>query len=370
MSYGEIPDAITVIPDNTREWLNPRQLVDYEAHRREVISWGLDVGKDPKGREGYAIATLKERVRRLNQLDEWVWKREGYTTHITHDHADDYLEERQREGLAKDTLANDQKAYKMLFKWRTHEYGWDEYEPRETYSNDGSTTTPRDYLSYSERIDIREAALEYDSIPHYNSVTPQERREWKKYLAKKFHVPIEEVGLEHWERANGWKVPSLVWASLDAGLRPVEIERARVSWFDGSDGVFRIPREDSSKTEGYWEIALKDRTARILTEWLDERSNYDEYEGSDSLWLTRDGNPYGSGMLSHILGKLCEIAGIDTGNREMSWYAIRRSTATYLIDESDLSTAQMQMRHKSPTTTMRYNQSPVENRKKVVDKLG
>jgi len=41
----------------------------------------------------------------------------------------------------------------------------------------------------------------------------------------------------------------------------------------------------------------------------------------------------------------------------------RHSTATYMAREEDLAAAQAQLRHKSPQTTMRYDQAPVEDRR-------
>lgn len=54
----------------------------------------------------------------------------------------------------------------------------------------------------------------------------------------------------------------------------------------------------------------------------------------------------------------------------MSWYAIRHSVGTYMTREEDLAAAQAQLRHKSPETTMRYDQTPVEDRRDALDKMG
>ncbi|CDK37850.1 xerC/D-like integrase [Halorubrum sp. AJ67] len=62
------------------------------------------------------------------------------------------------------------------------------------------------------------------------------------------------------------------------------------------------------------------------------------------------------------LHELCEIAGIPVENRQMSWYTIRHSVGTYLTWEKDLASAKAQLRHKSPKTTIRYGQTPVEDR--------
>ena len=108
----------------------------------------------------------------------------------------------------------------------------------------------------------------------------------------------------------------------------------------------------------------------MLGRWLDERSAYPMYDDRDALWLTREENDYGSSALKHVLLRLCEIAGIDTETRELSWYALRHSVGTYMTREEGLAAAQTQLRHKSPRTTMRYDQMPVEDRRDALDRMG
>jgi site-specific recombinase XerD len=70
------------------------------------------------------------------------------------------------------------------------------------------------------------------------------------------------------------------------------------------------------------------------------------------------------------MDRLCEEAGIDTENRDVAWYSIRRGLATALIDEADLSTAREQLRHNNLATTARYDQTPPERRRDALDRLG
>lgn len=53
----------------------------------------------------------------------------------------------------------------------------------------------------------------------------------------------------------------------------------------------------------------------------------------------------------------------------MSWYAIRHSVETYMTREEDLAAAQAQLRHKSEQTTMKYDQTPVEDRKDALNRM-
>jgi hypothetical protein len=48
-------------------------------------------GKDTEKADGYARTTVSNRAHRMDQFYRWVWDREdGYTTNVTHDHADAY----------------------------------------------------------------------------------------------------------------------------------------------------------------------------------------------------------------------------------------------------------------------------------------
>lgn len=266
---------------------------------------------------------------------------------------------------SKDTV---RKAIKRLFAWKAARRGGEEWSADWTFS-DRSASNPRDYLTIDERRQIREAGLEYGSVPSRKSLSEDEREEWRAYLAQRFEKPKSEVTKEDWDRANGWKIPSMTWVSLDAGLRPIEVERAKTTWVDPDNGVLRIPHHDSSKNVDNWTVALSQRTATALSNWLDERKVREKYEDANRLWLTRHCNPYQSASLREVLHRLCEIAGIETENRQMSWYAIRHSLGTYLTREEDLAAAQAQLRHTSKQTTMKYDQVPVEDRQDALEQL-
>ena len=45
-----------------------------------------------------------------------------------------------------------------------------------------------------------------------------------------FGVNDPRVTPEEWERTTGLKIPSLVWANLDGGLRPIQVESAVAGW--------------------------------------------------------------------------------------------------------------------------------------------
>jgi integrase len=362
--------GMPLIPNGTEQYLNERQQEDYKHHRKQFLTWCLTQGKEPATGDGYSHATMNVRHYRANDFYEWVWDKRGYTTTVTHDDADAYSREIALSEYAKSTKSHIQKSVKSVFKWRSHAFDGDLWEPELNLAYWGGSSSDRDYLTQDERVRIREASLEYGSIPNYNSCSPAERDRYKSHLAGRFDTPKEEIGLEHWKRANGWKIPSLVFVSLDTGLRPVEVKRASIDWVDIESGMLRISRENSSKGDDAWNPVISERTAEVLKKWIEQRKAMQMYDDTDALWLTTKANRYGSRSLSYLMDQLCDVAGIATQNRQVTWYSIRRGLATGLIDESDLSTAKEQLRHKRIETTARYDQSPPERRRDALDKLG
>lgn len=365
-----IPDEVPVVTDVAEQYLNPKQLLDYRSERKECLSWLLTLGKKPEKGQGYALGTVKPRAYRMDQFYRWVWDQEnGYTANITTSHADAWMKHLAQEDYSSTHKTNCQKAVKMLLKWKEQERGGGDWEPAIKFSDDAGSN-PKDYLSRDERTQIRNASLEYGSIPEYSNVTTAERDRWERHLAQRFEKPKQDITRSDWERANSWKIPSLVWVSLDAGLRPVEVERASRNWIDTENSVLRIPRQESAKSRDNWIISLRDRTSTFLDRWCSERKNYNKYSDTDTIWLTREGNPYSSQSLRYLLHRLCDIAEIETQHRQMSWYAIRHSVGTYMTREEDLAAAQAQLRHKVPETTMKYDQTPPEDRQDALDRMG
>lgn len=350
-------EGLSLVPKPSREFLTELERIDYEQHRKQLLTWLIAFGKNPEHAEGYAISTLKPQSYRIDQFYRWVWAQEAsYTSDVTTDHADQWLKV-----LAYSDKSNAHKncclkALKMLFKWRHHYLNEEHWEPQLSFKVE--ERNPRDYLTREERVKVRTAALEYGSLPTYKNVSVEERRRGKQYLAQRFEKSILKVTKEDWGRANGWKFPSIVWTSMDAGLRPVEVERAVTSWVDVENSVLRIPKEESSKNRDNWVVSLQDQTAEYLDRWLTERQVYELYDDSDALWLTRKGNPYGSHSLRYLLGRLCGIAGIETENRRMSWYAIRHSVGTNMACGGSLGAVKAQLRHRCIETAMKYAQAP------------
>lgn len=359
-----------LVPEANERYINEKQLLDYRNHREKFIRWLLTFGKNPEEVEGYSQDTVKRTAYRCAKFDRWAWKQgDGYTVPLTHDAANSYLKHLAYQDCSDTHRHKTQHSLGRYFKWRQYDYDESEWEPAIKFSSSGRRQPP-DFLSVAERRKLRQAALNYGSIPCYENLTPKERDRWRKHVAQAIRKPADKVVPADWERVNGWKFTSLVWASLDTGLRPVEVGRAKVPWVDVENELLRIPADDSSKNTDNWRVSITDRTADALDRWLEERQNYAVYDESDALWLTREGNPYRSRQLRRVLNKLCQDAGIETENRSLSWYSIRHSVGTYMAREEDLAAAKAQLRHKSVQTTVKYDQAPVKDRRDALNKMG
>ena len=361
-----------IVPEDAEEMLSHKEEFDYRNNREDFARWLLLKGKDLDEIEGYSEHTAKRTMYRVGYFERWAWTNEDeYIPVLTPEHADDYIE-----ALAYSDYSNSHKhatmhSVKRYFKWRHHEFGEELWEPERSF-NTGNGQQPQDYLTQQERAVIRRTALTYGSFVSYNTVCddPERRERLKPYVADQVDKPLDCVGIDDWDDIESWKFTSLVWASLDAGLRPAEVERAKVSWVDTDNAVLRIPKDESAKNSANWTVSLREKTAEALEEWINERSHYPLYDETDLLWLTRRGNPYQSRQLRRLLLRLCDEAGIEYGNRKMSWYSIRHSVGTYMTREEDLAATQEQLRHKRPETTMKYDGTPSEDRRDALDKMG
>lgn len=366
------------IPEPAFEHLNPRQGVDYNEHRSDLKEWLRTVGKDPDNRNGYSSAVVSNYANRLDQFYRWVWvEYDGYTTRITHEHADEYVE-----GLAEDDILTQNgepygegskrkmaNAIRALFNWRARKREGAEWDSPIAFSD--RSYSPADEFTIDERRRLREAALEYDSIPAYGDLSPEERDRWKAYLAQKLGKPKRDVSPTDWEGVNrSWKVPSLIHVTLDTGLRPCEVEQSRVSWIRAEKKELHVPKDDSAKNRDYWQLSLLPKTVKILERWLEQRENHTMYDETDDIWLNREGNRYRSGSLNIIVDNLCEQAGIGQENRQLVWYSFRHSLGTHMANEGGIEQAKEQLRHKSLESTLRYVRPSHEKRRETLNRIG
>jgi integrase len=204
-------------------------------------------------------------------------------------------------------------------------------------------------------------------VKHYHNCSKAERNRLKGHLAQRFEKPKENVTPDDFERANSFKIPSLVATALDMGLRPIEISRATVEWVNLDNATLEIPASESSKNQDNWECVLSKQAVRSLEKWLDERTRYEKYDTTDALWLNRQANPYSSQSLNYLLDQLIEEAGIEPAGRDLTWYSIRHGVATLWADEEDIQDAREQLRHEQVTTTLGYSHSSPSKRHNSVN---
>ncbi len=340
---------ILIVHQRNADFLDTKQVVDYYEYRKSFLKWMLQFGKEPEKAEGYSPYTVYNTGQRAATFDLWAWEyNREYSQPPTQETARAFMDEKALEDVTNSTKGKWLEMLRRYSSWLQAQFGEDEWEFSWNFTSGGGNPQPRDFLSKQERQKIRNAALSVDGNPAYG---------------------IEDKDALQYTDSS-WKFTTLVWVSLDAGLRPVEVRRARTSWVDTTNSVLRIPREDSAKNDGNWTVSLTDRTSTALDYWLDEREKHPRYDDTDRLWLTRHGNPYPAQELRRILHKLCDVSGIDTQNRSMSWYTIRHSVGTHMTRERDLAAAMVQLRHRNPQTTMKYDQVPVEDRRDALDQMG
>ena len=61
-------DGIVLVPEDSENFLNQRQLADYKEHRKTLIEWMLHLGKDPERAGGYAFDTARQRSYKLDRF--------------------------------------------------------------------------------------------------------------------------------------------------------------------------------------------------------------------------------------------------------------------------------------------------------------
>jgi hypothetical protein len=242
------------VPKPSLRHLNTRQAIDYNEERSDFMNWLKNVGKNPEKYEGYSDGVASNYASRSDQFLRWIWKTDGYTTTPTHEQADTYIDQlardtittRNNEPYSESSKRKMTNALERYFEWLADTRDCELWNPPIQFTD--RNHTPPDEFTRDERRRLREAALEYDSIPSYGSLLPSERDRWKTYLAQRLGKPKEEVVPADWDQLNtDWKVPSLVYATLDAGLRPCEIEQAKISWIRPGKQELHIPKDEAKK---------------------------------------------------------------------------------------------------------------------------
>lgn len=363
------PDVAPDLPrepvsDNNRETLSqfgPMMQDDYEDFKRGFMEWLLTEGKNTYKKNGYSESTVEQTHYKVDEAYRWKWDREEeYTTTLTPEEATELLDFMMRKTTHPDRyIYGFEKSLRRLFKYFREELNrpvdeWEHDIPIK--KSEGSSDHIKDKFYPTEMNVLYEAALAEYSLPSYHNknLTSEQRDSLKSLVAQRLGKKKDDVGPEDFKEASSWKVPSMIAACSDTGLRPIEVGRVKVNWFDLENNLMIVPAEESTKNRENWECWLSEKTANAISRWLEERKRYSEYRDTQKVWLTRNGNPYQSRALNKKLNKLMERAGIDQSTRQLSWYSFRHGAASLWVENEDLARAKTQLRHKSIKTTEKY----------------
>lgn len=362
------------LSDELRELLG-ETATPIQKQYRTLYDWMLQKGKNPRRQMGIAEATAKNYITRLDQLHRFSiqYLDPDDATRINDDDADTLLLMLDRGEITKQHGSDSGEEYgesakrkfanslEKYFKWRYHEGEMEyEWEPKIDFSDEKGEPAYR--FTYRELGLLFDEAESYGSLPSYYDTSEEERNRINGLVAQRLGIPKEDVTRNDWLHAD-WsrKVNSMITVGYDAGLAPVEVRNAETQWYDPQTKTLKIPSEYACKEREKQEVGLADESAEALSAWFQERRHLEKYDGTNTIWLNREGNPYESGSLCRLLRKLCEEAGVKTEGRRVVWYSLRQTMGRNITDEGELSEANDQLRHsRLETTQERYNRTPVE----------
>lgn len=357
------------------EQLAPLYVEAYHDFKETFLAWLQRTGKNVFKGTGYAEGTVKQTHYKLDRAFRWKWSHTGdLSTEFTPEEADTFCTYLVQQTPTDDNGVRDHiKALKRYFKWRVEveddDIDW-EYEHLDKLDSVDDSKSIH-YFKQWELSALYDAAIDYGSFPSYRSksITPEARDRLSAVLAQRFEKPKEEVGPDDWDRASSWKWPALIATSIDVAFRPIEVKRARTGWFNLRDDELVIPSGEASKSDEPWECVFSKRSVNALRRWFAEREALPKYEGTDAVWLTKYGNPYDTNSLNTMLPRLLERTEIEPNGRDLSWYAIRRGSATMWANNVGLEKAAAQLRHSKLETTQRYVKSETNQRRNAANEL-
>jgi len=351
-----------------------------EQHLSGFYDWMLTKGKNPKRHEPLSESTSGNYLDRIDQIYRFILERISppEMQALTLEQADQIVEWLDQNKIKKqegDDYSESGKrkftnALQKYFKWQ-HERGTgaELWEPRVTFSDGEHESADR--LNFEERWLVREAAMNYGSLPSYHGTDPEDRNRINGLIAQRLGKPKDEVTSKDWTRAdNSTKIGSLIAVTLETGMIPIEIAEARLDWYDEQRNILKIPNEYAAKDRPTEELPVTNDTGEQMSEWIQERRHYEKYDGSNRIWLNEHGNPYNSKNLCYLVRRLCEEAGIKHKDRKIVWYSLRHNLGQSIEEEEDLSEARDQLRHKHISTTNEfYGKSTVESRRHTLEKV-
>lgn len=374
-------DNVTLAKDNTVEKfeflgeesldkINLRERISLKTERQNFIDWLRESGKNPKKSIGYGESSIENFARRLHQIQKWVWEKEGFfMSTLPERYADEFVEDLNADKITKEdgepyAEASKRKfndVLKAYYRWKSDSKDYSPWQPPIQFWDNGPTEKI-DFFTLREIQQLQSAALNYQCPPTYDNLTPEERDAWKVIISQSEGIPKSDVTPNHFKKLQRqWKIPSLIWTTVDTGLRPCEIERFRTDWLRLQKNEIHIPKQYSAKNDEAWSIAIRDETAKYLQKWLMQRAELPAYSNTDKLWLNQHQNSYSSRNLNYMLRNLLNDAGIDGTNRKIVWYSFRHTLGEHLYDESSQVTTATQLRHKDISSVQNYAR-PVPDR--------
>jgi len=354
------------VTEDILDSLNPLEKAMYTEWRLDLARWVFTVGKNPEFEEGYPRSSIRQTFYRIDRFAAWVWaddEFDDFTTSFTKEMADHYWNKELKTN--DNTLGTNRKsanAVALIFKHRANQSEdaseWSIPSSRSVYRkiNKNSGTSFTDWFGVDELSRIKHASLNVYGVPDREDMKPGEQDDWAAHLAQRLKKPMGELTDEDWEKANSYKIPSLVYVSCDVGFRPKEVERSRWGWFDLDEQVMRIPQNESTKNSDNWVCYISDESVRLMKMWKRESFGPNiEPDPHDPVWLTREGNPYSAESLRRpVMQKLMDEAGINGKERESGWYLIRRGVGTDLGTTRGLNAVMNQLRITNVETAKRY----------------
>ena len=375
------------MPDNNRKPITndlAAALGDESSHvESELVAfheWMRTKGKNPDRQKPLSDSVSNNYYRRIDQIFRFVIERidPADKTVLTHDQADlivkwlDRNEISQRNGdpyleTSKRKFSN---ALVKYFTWRYDQQGdAEKWQPRINFSDGEHENADR--LNFEERWQVLQAANQYGTLPSYYETSEAEREKIDSLVAQRLGNPKDEVTRKDWERADtSTKIGSLIAVTLETGIIPIEVGRARTDWYDPKQNILKITKEDAGKERPTSKLPLTEATGDLLSKWIQERRHYEKYDGTNRLWLNREGNPYNSKNLCYLLRRLCEEAGINHEDRKIVWYSLRHNLGQSIEETEDISQARDQLRHKYiETTKQTYGESTIESRRHTLEQV-
>lgn len=371
-------DELTIVSEALYEQLSPPMALVVDTALNNFEDWMREMGRSPQRNKGLSESTVQNNLRRIDQilrfcLEEGIIPDEKVDLLASDEAKDEFV---QRLAANEMTKSNGEPydegsrrkfvdVLKKLNEYRVYHHDIDPWECDVSFS--ATTHESPDYFTEEEFATLRAHARDYSRLPPRSELSPEERLQYRREVAQRLSVPLEAVDERTWHRLHeDFERRSLFLVTMDTGLRPVEVRRAKTDWLRLDKGVLHIPREDAAKSEASWEPVLRDETVTVLQQWLDQRSTLARYAGSDRLWLNNAGNPFQSGPLNDVFDSLLETADISRENRDLTWYSLRHTVGEHVREHGDIRHAKEQLRQKSEAALLQYGGPSVEKRQETL----